>query len=207
MRPLAIRLAAGLALSLSALALGSLAAPAQIGASAQETASLEAAGEPSPEQAPAQASEPAQSLRTGSGLPLPRYVSLKAERVNLRVGPGRDYPVSWLFLKAGLPMEVIQEYDNWRRVRDSEGSEGWVFHSLLSGERTALTAPWLKGKAATVEMRRAATNESRVVALMEPGVLAHVSECSFGWCRVSASGTEGFVTQNELWGVYPDEKF
>lgn len=162
------------------------------GASAQETASLEA-------QTPA--------VRTGSGLPLPRYVSLKAERVNLRVGPGRDYPVSWLFLKAGLPMEVIQEYDNWRRVRDSEGSEGWVFHSLLSGERTALTAPWLKGKPATVEMRRAATAESRVVARMEPGVLARVSECSFGWCRVSASGSEGFVTQNELWGVYPDEKF
>ena len=77
-----------------------------------------------------------------SGLPLPRFVSLKAKRVNLRVGPGQDYAVAWLYTKSGVPMEVIQEYDNWRRVRDAEGTEGWVYQSLLSGERTAMTAPW-----------------------------------------------------------------
>lgn len=154
----------------------------------------------------AAAARPAQP-RSGSGLPLPRFVSLKATRVNLRVGPGRDYPVSWLFLKAGLPMEVIQEYDNWRRVRDSEGSEGWVFHSLLSGERTAIAAPWLKGKSATIDMRRSADETSQIVARMEPGVVANVAECSFGWCRVEAGNREGFVSQNELWGVYPGERF
>lgn len=177
-------------LALAALVLaGAATKPAAL---AQETASIEA-------QTPAP--------RSGTGLPLPRYVSLKSERVNLRVGPGRDYPVSWLFLKAGLPVEIIQEYDNWRRVRDSEGSEGWVFHSLLTGERTAIAAPWLKGKSATIGLRRAATADSRLVANMEPGVLANVAECSFGWCRVTAGGREGFVAQNELWGVYPDERF
>ena len=82
-----------------------------------------------------------------SGLPLPRFVSLKAKRVNLRVGPGQNYAVAWLYTKAGVPMEVIQEYDNWRRVRDAEGTEGWVYQSLLSGERTAVTAPWKMGEA------------------------------------------------------------
>ena len=77
-----------------------------------------------------------------SGLPLPRFVSLKAQRVNMRVGPGRDYKVEWMYTKAGLPLEILQEYDNWRKVRDPEGNEGWILHSLLSGERTAIVAPW-----------------------------------------------------------------
>jgi SH3-like domain-containing protein len=85
----------------------------------------------------------AQSAGKGpSGLPLPRFVSLKATRVNLRIGPGRDYAVAWLYTRPGVPMEVIQEYDNWRRVRDAEGTEGWVYQSLLSGDRTATVAPW-----------------------------------------------------------------
>ena len=76
-----------------------------------------------------------------SGLPLPRFVSLKSGRVNLRIGPGLNYSVDWMYMKPGLPMEIVQEYDNWRRVRDSEGSEGWINQSLLSGRRTALAEP------------------------------------------------------------------
>lgn len=148
-----------------------------------------------------------QGPQSVTGLPLPRFVSLRAERVNLRVGPGRDYPVSWLYLKSGLPVEVIQEFDNWRRVRDAEGAEGWVFHSLLSGERTSIVAPWLKGKSATIDMRRSADGGSALVAQMEPGVVTFVSGCSFGWCEVEAGGRRGFVSQTQLWGVYPDEKF
>ncbi|WP_244630885.1 SH3 domain-containing protein [Aureimonas sp. ME7] len=141
-------------------------------------------------------------------LPLPRFVSLKSARVNLRVGPGKDYAVSWLYLKPGLPVEVIQEYDLWRRIRDAEGTEGWVYHSLLSGERTALAAPWLKGKAqATIAMHRSAASDATVIAEMEPGVVTKVRECSFGWCEVEVSNRKGFVSQNEIWGVYPDERF
>jgi SH3-like domain-containing protein len=81
-----------------------------------------------------------------SGLPLPRFVSLRANRVNLRVGPGTNYAVEWMYLKSGLPMEIIQEYDNWRRVRDADGAEGWINQSLLSGNRTAVVAPWHKGQ-------------------------------------------------------------
>src|ERR1700743_961106 len=79
-----------------------------------------------------------------SGLPVPRYVSLKSDRVNLREGPSKDHQTSWVFQRAGLPVEITAESDNWRRIRDSEGTEGWVLQSLLSGRRTVLVAPWKK---------------------------------------------------------------
>ena len=75
-----------------------------------------------------------------SGLPVPRFVSLKSGRVNVRVGPGEDYKIAWVFVKSGLPIEVVQEFDNWRQIRDSDGATGWVFQSLLSGKRTAVVA-------------------------------------------------------------------
>ena len=144
---------------------------------------------------------------SASKLPLPRFVSLKSARVNLRVGPGRDYAVSWLFLKPGLPVEVVQEYELWRRVRDSEGTEGWVYHSLLSGERTALAAPWLAGKSATIDLHADASDTGGLVARMEPGVVSKVRECGLGWCEVEVAHRRGYVHQHEIWGVYPDERF
>ena len=147
----------------------------------------------------------AQSVTKGaSGYPLPRYASLKSERVNMRVGPGREYQVEWMYLKRGLPMEIIQEYDNWRKVRDAEGNEGWIMHSLLSGSRTAIIAPWEKGEG-MIDMLNAANPAAAIVARVEPGVVATVSQCSNGWCELTISGTEGYIRQNQLWGVYPDE--
>ncbi|WP_343314733.1 SH3 domain-containing protein [Brucella sp. BE17] len=146
-----------------------------------------------------------------SGLPVPRFVSLKPARVNLRIGPGRDYPVSWLFMKAGLPVEIIQEYDNWRRIRDADGTEGWVYQSLLSGKRTAITAPWRKkdkdGLVAMITMRRNSNEDARVAATIEPGVVGTVRECTGQWCRMDVSGVRGWIKQSDLWGVYPDEVF
>lgn len=144
-----------------------------------------------------------------SGLPLPRFVSLKAKRVNLRIGPGQDYAVAWLYTKSGVPMEVIQEYDNWRRVRDAEGTEGWVYQSLLSGERTAMTAPWKKGEAKDdfINMHREARSSADVVARLEPGVVVSVKACDGDWCEAQADGTSGWVQQSEIWGAYPGEAF
>src|SRR5262245_50012280 len=79
-----------------------------------------------------------------TALPIPRFVSLKSDKVNVRKGPSTDQSIVWVFSRAGLPVEVIAESDNWRRVRDSEGADGWVWHSLLSGRRTVLIAPWTK---------------------------------------------------------------
>ena len=84
-------------------------------------------------------------MGSASGLPVPRYVSLKSDRVNLREGPSKDHRTTWVFQRAGLPVEITGEFEIWRKVRDSEGAEGWVLHSLLSGRRTVLVAPWKKG--------------------------------------------------------------
>lgn len=144
-----------------------------------------------------------------SGLPLPRFVSLKSARVNLRIGPSTDYATSWMYTRAGLPVEIIQEYDNWRRIRDSDGTEGWVNQTLLSGERTALAAPWMKGKGDTiyVNIRQEAQTSASIVAKLQPGVLIKVLECTGTWCRVEVDGTKGWVTQTEIWGAYPGEAF
>jgi len=138
-----------------------------------------------------------------SGLPVPRFVSLKSDRINVRAGPGQDHAISWVFTKAGLPVEIIAEYDNWRRIRDSEGAEGWIFHSLLSGRRTAIIAPWSKIK--TIALRRDRDENGQPAARVEPNVLVDVNECDGTWCRVSVKNVSGWITQDTLWGVYPDE--
>jgi SH3-like domain-containing protein len=144
--------------------------------------------------------------RGASGLPLPRFVSLKSGRVNLRIGPGPDYAVSWRFVKAGLPVEIIQEYDNWRRIRDADGTEGWVNQSLLSGKRTALAAPWNKGdEGKLVSLHSEPASAAAAVASLEPGVLTHVENCDGDWCMVEAGGASGYVRQSEIWGAYPGE--
>lgn len=149
------------------------------------------------------------AARGPSGLPLPRFVSLKAKRVNMRIGPGKTYAVAWLYTKPGVPMEVIQEYDNWRRVRDAEGTEGWIHRLLLSGERTAMTAPWKRAASQQtfINMHHEARTSARVVARIEPGVVIKVEACGGDWCEATADGTRGFVAQGEIWGAYPGEAF
>ena len=151
----------------------------------------------------------AQAAKGPSGLPLPRFVSLKAKSVNLRVGPSVDYAVAWRYLKSGVPVEIIQEYDNWRRIRDADGAEGWVFHSLLSGERSAIAAPWMKGKDGTVyvNMHADSRETGAVVARLQPGVVVKLDECNGNWCHAEADGTEGWLSQAEIWGAYPGEAF
>lgn len=158
------------------------------------------------EQHPAKAQGTAKGA---SGLPLPRFVSLKSRRVNIRIGPSTDYAVSWMYTREGLPMEIIQEYENWRRVRDAEGTEGWVNQALLSGERTAIAAPWMrgKGKDVFVNMRRDPQSSGQTVAKLEPGVIMRIKECTGDWCKAQAGSAEGWVSQGEIWGAYPGEAF
>jgi SH3-like domain-containing protein len=150
----------------------------------------------------------AQDMQAGSvtGLPVPRYVSLKTDRVNLREGPSKEHRTRWVYQRAGLPVEIVAEFETWRRVRDADGSEGWVLHSLLSGRRTALVAPWSKTKGETFPLRREAEENAAVVARLESGVIANVLSCAGSWCRISVGDTQGFLRQDRLWGVYPNEK-
>jgi SH3-like domain-containing protein len=152
----------------------------------------------------------AQSTTKGSsGLPLPRFVSLKAEKVNLRIGPSTDYAVSWRYMKSGLPVEIIREYENWRQIRDADGTEGWVSQTLLSGQRTAVAAPWMRGKGSNVYvmMRRDSMSSAAVIAKLEPGVVVTIEECNGNWCKAETQGVSGWVSQEEIWGAYPGEAF
>lgn len=146
--------------------------------------------------------------KSETGLPLPRFVSLKADRVNLRSGPGTDYPTSWVYRQAGLPLEVLSELEGWRQVRDAEGATGWVVQSLLSGRRTALVTPWdvkPDQPVPQVAVRSSDDEGARPVANVEAGVIANVHSCDGRWCRVSVGGFRGYVLQKQLWGVYENE--
>jgi SH3-like domain-containing protein len=138
-----------------------------------------------------------------SGLPVPRFVSLKAEKVNVRRGPSSEHPVVWVFQRKGLPVEIVAEFENWRRIRDSEGEEGWILQSMLAGKRTAVVAPW-RGQQLT-QLHSAANKASSVQAQLAAGAMGDVANCDGKWCEISAGGYEGYVQQEMLWGVYPGE--
>ena len=145
-----------------------------------------------------------------SGLPVPRFVSLKTDRVNLREGPSKDHRTAWVFQRAGLPVEIVAEFETWRRIRDAEGTEGWVLHSLLSGRRTALVAPWTKD-AVPVPLYERADERAETVAKLQPNVIASVKQCTGAWCRITvaqpnARDLDGYIRQDRLWGVYPNER-
>jgi SH3-like domain-containing protein len=151
---------------------------------------------------PAQA---ASDQSEGSGLPLPRFVSLKSDHVNVRGGPNKDHDVAWVYTRPALPVEITAEYENWRRIRDRDGTEGWVYHSLLSGKRTAYVAK-PKVQADFAPLYESADAKSPLRAMLEPGVLGNVKRCSGQWCRFAGNGFDGWIEQDRLWGVYPNEK-
>jgi len=144
----------------------------------------------------------------GSGLPVPRFVSLKSDRVNLRNGPGTDYPTGWVYRRAGLPLEVVKEFEGWRQVRDAEGVTGWVLQSFLSGRRTALVLPWERKSGAPpplVPILESDSTHSNIVANVEAGVIADLHTCDGRWCRVTVDQYSGYIEQKKLWGVYEGE--
>ena len=137
----------------------------------------------------------------GTGLPLPRYVSLRAGEVNLRTGPGVQYPVDWVYLRQNLPMEIIAEYGTWRKVRDWQGTQGWVHQSMVSGLRALI----ITGNTRTV--RRKADAQSKPIAILEAGVIGKLLSCPDlnGWCRVDVAGQKGWLRRVDFWGVLKNE--
>ncbi len=139
-------------------------------------------------------------LANETGLPLPRFVSLATSKVNVRTGPGVRYPVEWVFVKRRLPVEVVAEFEHWRKVRDWQGTEGWVHQSMLTGRRHVIVM------ATTRALRREAREGSVVVARAEPGVIGRLLECEAIWCRVKIAGFKGWLMRDQIWGVYQDER-
>jgi len=159
--------------------------------------------------APATHAQGELGLGAKSGLPIPRFVSLKADRVNVRKGPARDQEVTWIYTRSGLPVEITAESENWRRIRDWEGSEGWVYHAMLSGRRTGVVKA--KDPNGLVPLLAKGEATAAVVAQLQSGVLGWVKKCEGGWCRFTGQGAtgqsfDGFIAQERLWGVYPKEK-
>ena len=134
-------------------------------------------------------------------LPLPRFVSLRSEKVYVRAGPALRYPIKWVYRRDKLPVEIIQEFENWRKIRGYDDDEGWIHQSLLSGARTVIVRA-----AEPVPMREGFTEKAKMIARVEPDVVATLDQCSDAWCRIEARGYEGWVQRKNLWGVYEDEE-
>lgn len=132
-------------------------------------------------------------------LPLPRYVSLKTNEGNARRGPGLTHRIDWVFTRAGMPLKVTAEYENWRRVEDADGAGGWVHYSLLSSSRTALVSQDM------AEFMSKPEAGSTVVFQAEFGVIGRLLECSLDWCRLSVEGEKGWARKSAIWGVEPEE--
>jgi SH3-like domain-containing protein len=145
-----------------------------------------------------------ESTGSVSGLPIPRFVSLKPSDTPMREGPSKDHRIKWVFKKEGVPVEIIAEFENWRRVRDSEGDDGWVYHSRLSGRRTGQISTRLKD--ASIPLYARDSENAQVVARLQPGVIGSVEQCSGRWCRLIGEGFDGWLPQERIWGVYPGER-
>jgi SH3-like domain-containing protein len=141
------------------------------------------------------------SRAADSSLPVPRFVSLRSDEVNVRTGPGIRYPIDWVFVRKTMPVEVLAEVDTWRKIRSQDGTEGWVHQSMLTGRRTAMVI----GEVRTLRKRNDA--DAAAVAELEPGVIANLLECRDAWCRLEIAGQKGWLQRDALWGVLPSENF
>lgn len=145
------------------------------------------------------ASEGEDNPKGASGFPLPRFASLRADEVNLRTGPGTRYPIEWVFRKEGVPVEITAEFDVWRRVRDWEGSEGWVHKSTLTGKRALLVT------GGTRNVYDEASDGSPVVARVEAGTVGQILSCQPAWCRAKFGDVKGYLPKGQFWGAYDHE--
>jgi SH3-like domain-containing protein len=143
---------------------------------------------------------PAAAAEEDAGLKVPRFVSLHSDKVNLRTGPGSQYPIEWVLTKKDMPVEVIAQFEHWRRIRDWNGTEGWVQEHMVAGRRYVIV-----GKGDVRALHQQPDPASAVVARAEPGVVAHLLECRGPMCRVEADDLSGWMRRTDIWGVYPDE--
>lgn len=147
------------------------------------------------------ATEVEQEQNQQSGLPLPRYASLKSDNVYVRTGPSMDYPIKWIYKREGLPVEIQQEFDAWRKIKDPDGNIGWAHKILLSGKKMALI------KAEDLATAYDDTEMDKSVVKFEKGVIVGVIECQKLMCRVQFAPYKGWIEKKYLWGVYGSDIF
>lgn len=136
---------------------------------------------------------------SGAEATLPYFAALHADKVNLRAGPGDRYPIEWVYVRRDWPVEVIAHFDHWRRVRDWEGTQGWVHEKMLTQQREVIVTSGTHG------LRQGPDPNAALVARAEPGVMARLDECRGDWCRIVAGDITGWVQRSDVWGVSPTE--
>jgi len=137
---------------------------------------------------------PGPASAQSTGLPLPRFVSLASDEINVRTGPGQMHPIRWVFNRRGVPVQIVEEAQDWRRIVDHEGETGWIHASLLSSRRTILVT------GETRAMRRTPRADARIVALVEPLVIGDLLNCERAWCLVEVAGRRGWLERGQFWG-------
>lgn len=135
----------------------------------------------------------------GGEPPVPRFATLRADKVNLRAGPGDRYPIEWIYVRKDWPVEVVAQFDHWRRVRDWEGTEGWVHEKMITAHREVVVTGGVRG------LRQSPEANGALVARAEPGVVARLEECRGDWCRIAAGDIAGWIQRADIWGVFPNE--
>lgn len=143
----------------------------------------------------------AEDQAQGSGLPIPRFVALKSDDVNVRTGPGERYPISWVYKRDHFPVEIIEEFDHWRKIRDMDGAEGWVHKNLLEGRRSAI----VRGEVRVI--RRAPDDKAAPLIRAEAGVIGKLLECKEHWCRIQIESRKGWIRKTHMFGAYAKEEF
>lgn len=136
----------------------------------------------------------------GSGLPVPRFASVKSKEANVRTGPGKRYPIKWVFVRQNMPVEIVEEFELWRKIRDIQGDEGWIHKSQLSGQRTAIV------KSNNIKIYSDSSIKSSVRGVVESGVVVKIKSCEEGFCKSEVSDISGYLESNNLWGVYFGEE-
>lgn len=154
--------------------------------------------------APAPPPEPAKEAPdkgSVTGLPLPRFASLRADEVNMRAGPGTRYPIEWVYKRRDLPVEIEREFEVWRLVQDPDGTKGWVHQATLTGRRSFIVG------AADATLRRSAEDDAAPVAILKPGVIGHIRTCDHAtnWCQVQVADYRGWLRRSEFWGTLDGE--
>ncbi len=138
-----------------------------------------------------------------TGLAVPRFVSLAKDEVFVRSGPGKQYPVKWVLQRKGLPVEIIDEFEHWRKIRDYDGDEGWVFQSLLSGVRAAII---VGDEKIFITKKRPVNGVDHVVeTILEPSVVVTLRKCDNVYCLVDVESYSGWIERKFIWGVYEHE--
>jgi len=124
---------------------------------------------------------------------VPYWASLTADKVNMRVGPARDYKISWVYKRKLLPLKVVRLHEGWRLVEDPDGTRGWVLSRFLSRKQTAI----VQGEAADM---REGPGTGKLMWRAEPGVVGRLGKCERGWCRFDAGGRQAWIAASAIWG-------